>query len=345
MRSGIKRILLFVFILLFSALLGGCGEEKKQKTAAATGFYDFEPITEIKDGQKNIYVVLKVIKSQYWQDVVQGIADAGNEAGCNVYMGGPEGEGDWQVQKTMLEKAVNELGADAVILAPASSSYLSDTLADIYAKGLPVVLVDTIVNIRDYDICYMTDNLNAGSLAAEEMLKKFRDLGISENEQANIAIQIPSTSSQTIIDRLAGFNQYWSTNAPENWHVLDEVKINNGNTEKAKQNCMDYIDKYPDIRGFFGCNNSSSVGFVNGLNEKGRQDIALVAFDYADETAAYVAENENAATIVQNQYNMGFEGLKTALDILGGKPVEYKFADTGIVIIEKDNQKDRETGK
>ena len=344
-KRYIKIILFFVFIMLFTALLGGCGENDKTNSSTAAGVYDFEPITEIKDGQKNIYVVLKVIDSQYWQSVVQGIADTGNEAGCNVYMGGPEGEGDWQTQKSMLERAVNELGAEAIVLAPASSSYLLDTLAEIRKKDIPVVLVDTIVNSGDFDTCYMTDNLNAGELAAAEMLRIFKEKGVPEDEKASIAIQITSTSSQTIIDRLAGFNQYWSANAPENWYVLDEVKLNNGNVEKAKQNCLDFINTYPDLKGMFGCNNSSTVGFVNGLEQKGGQDIALVGFDYADETAAFVADNKYAATIVQNQYNMGAEGLKTAVSILDGKPADYKFIDMGIVVIDHENQKDYETGK
>ena len=344
MRSGIRKTLLFIFAAILVISLAGCGK-KADNEGEKTARFEFEPVTEIKEGQKNIYVVLKVITSQYWQDIAQGVADAGTEIGCNVYMGGPEGEGDWETQRDMLEQAANELGADAILLAPASSSALSDTLAGIRAKKIPVILVDTIVNSDDFDVCYMTDNLNAGELAAAEMIQRLKNSGVSINDSASIAIQITSTSSQTVIDRLAGFNQYWAANAPKNWYVLDEVKLNNGNKEVAEQNCIDFIDTYHDLKGMFGCNNSSTVGFVKGLEEKNRKDFALVGFDYADETAALVAESNSAATIVQNQYNMGYEGLKTAAAILDGTPADYKFVDTGTVVINHNNQKDYESGK
>ncbi len=335
-----------VIMLCAAMVLSGCAktDEKAGNTSGGeTTVYEFEPANEIKDGQPDIYVVLKVMTSQYWQDIIQGVADAGDELGCNIYVGGPESEGDWEGQERLLEEAVNEHDADGIVLAPASSAALVDITNEIYGKGIPIALVDTIINNESFDTCYMTDNLQAGELAAEEMLHQLRELGVSEDEKAEIAIQITSTSSQTVIDRLAGFNQYWSTNAPANWTVLDDVKLNDGNKDRAKQNCIDFIEQYPNLKGMFGCNNSSTVGFVNGINEKGVNNIALVGFDYADETAALIAkEAQHASTIVQNQYNMGYEGLKTVFSVLDGETVDYKFIDTGTVVINRDNQQEYE---
>ena len=85
------------------------------------------------------------------------------------------------------------------------------------------------------------------------------------------------------------------------------------------------------------------MGFVNGLTENGRNDIVLVGFDYADETAALVAsDNFSASTIVQNQYSMGYEGVKEALDVLNGKKSEYKFIYTGTVVINHGNYREYE---
>ncbi|MBQ9518432.1 MAG: substrate-binding domain-containing protein, partial [Firmicutes bacterium] len=208
---------------------------------------------------------------------ISGATDAGNELDCNVYIGGCLVEGDWKTQDKLIEQALNERKADAFVIAPASSSAQLDTIGDIYKSGKPVILVDTIINSEDYNTCYMTDNLQAGELAAKEMLSRLISSGLSEDESASIAIQIGSTSSQTIIDRLAGFNQYWAVNAPENWTVLDEVKLNNGNKDKAKQNGVDFLSDYPDLKGFFGCNNSSTVGFVSALKERAARILPLWA--------------------------------------------------------------------
>lgn len=336
-----KNNIQITFILLLIGILcvlSGCRKEENTSESSQPEFYDFEAVTEIKAGQPNVYAVLKVLTSQYWQDIVAGITDAANEAGCNLYVGATVGESEWELQQTLIERA-KTAGADAVILAPCNSSMISESADDIHSKGVPVILVDTILNdTESFDTCYMTDNLQAGELAAEEMIRLLKVNGVSESEPASIAIQIASTSSQTVIDRLAGFNQYWSANAPRNWKVLDEVKANNGDMDAAKQNCIDFLESYPDLKGVFGCNNSSTVGFVNGLTQMDRKDIILVGFDYADETAALVgSEDWQASVVVQNQYNMGYDGLFEVVELLKGKAADYKFVDTGTRVINQEN--------
>lgn len=346
-----NKILYTVFgvcALSLMVLLSGCGGGKAAVESPTSEIQDFEPVTEVKDGQKNIYVILKVMTSQYWQDIIHGITDAAKEVDCNVYVGGVLGEGDWVGQKKLIDRVLDEGNADAFVVAPSSSSMLAESIGQIYTSGKPVVLVDTIINGENFDTCFMTDNIIAGELEAQEVLKQMADLGVSKEKPADIAIQIPSTSSQTIIDRLAGFNQYWAVNAPGNWRVLDEVRLNDGDKEKAKQIAVDLLEKYPDIKCFLGCNNSSTVGFVNAIKEKDRSDILMVGFDYADETAELVASDRfRAATLVQNQYDMGYKGLKQTVDILNGGKPEYKFVDTGVVVVNHDNYKqyEAEVGK
>jgi ribose transport system substrate-binding protein len=343
-HSIFRRAICTLLSLLLIFVLFGCSKSENNDTSEEVEYFDFEPITDIKDGQKNVYVVLKVMTGQYWESLAQGVADSGGENDCNVYLGGPAGEGDWETQERMIRAAV-DAGADAIMLSPANSTALSSVITEIHDEGIPVILVDTILNDTSiFDTCYMTDNLQAGSLAASEMLRQLKQSGASENEELQVAIQITSVSSQTVIDRLAGFNQYWSANAPSSWTVLDEVKLNNGDKDKAKQNCIDFLNEYPSIKGVFGCNNSSTIGFVNGLVEEKRDDVALVGFDYADETAEFISSH-NAATIVQNQYNMGYDGLKQALDMLNGESADYKFIDTGTLEVNKDNQAEYENAK
>ena len=330
-------------IIILTLALTGCGSKKINEDSQSGTIFPFEAVTPVKEGQKNIYVVLKVLNSQYWQDIVKGVTESGLENSCNVYVGASEGEGDYMAQTELLNTALDE-GADAIILAPASSSSLSDNLVDIRNMGIPVILVDTIMNdTNTFDTCYMTDNHTAGQLAAEEMIHLLKETGVAEDQKAQIAIQITSVSSQTIIDRLAGFNQYWAKNASKNWTVLDEIKLNNGDKDKAKENCRQFLKDYPDLKGVFGCNNSSTIGFVTGLKESGETGVVLVGFDYADETAEFIKNKDtNAATIIQNQYDMGYESIVRALEILSGSKNEYKFIDTGVRAINEENQEEYE---
>ena len=333
-----KIFFAFITVILILTVISSCKSQNENVEENSSNVIAFEPASEIIDGRKNIYVVLKVLNSQYWQTLAKGISDGAKKAECNVYIGASEAEGDGNAQLSLIDEAIDK-GADGLIIAPADSSQLSEPLANIRNRNIPVVLVDTIVNNPEsYDICYMTDNLKAGELAAKQMLSMLIEKGITDDQEATIAIQITSFNSQTVIDRLAGFFQYWSDNAPEKWKVCEDIKLNNGDKERAKQNCLEFIAENPNLKGVFGCNNSSTVGFVNGLKESNRDDIVLIGFDYADETALRIKNNDTiTATVVQNQYDMGYDGINSINSLLKGEDSEFKFIDTGIEVINSDN--------
>ena len=79
---------------------------------------DFTPITEIQEGRKNFYLIVKDLDDQYWKVLIRGAAAAGNEQEVNVYMSGSADETQIEQQVKLVQKAVDN-GADAVIIAPA----------------------------------------------------------------------------------------------------------------------------------------------------------------------------------------------------------------------------------
>ena len=185
----------------------------------------------------------------------------------------------------------------------------------------------------------MTNNVSAGASAAEEMLNRLRASGLGENETAQIAIQIGSTGSQTITDRVNGFKEYWAKNAPEAWTILsDDIKVNDGDISKAVGFCQDFLTTYPDIKGMFGPNNGSTVGFVTGLTEAKRSDITMVGFDFSSEIETMIRSGEyDVASVVQRQYYMGYDGVKTALELANGGSVSEKTVDTGVIVVDGEN--------
>ena len=105
----------------------------------------------------------------------------------------------------------------------------------------------------------LTNNVKAGEMAASELIRKMKDV-VSESEAADIAIQIGSAGSQTIIQRVEGFQTHWKAHAPANWKLLtNDIKVNDGDISKAIQFGHDFITAYPNLKGFFSPNNGSTV--------------------------------------------------------------------------------------
>ena len=325
-----------VFISIFLCLsLWGCakstGEEPSIKPAP-----DFAPLNEIVEGRKNIYLIVKILEgSSYWQDIIDGVRDGGDAYDCNIYYSGSYVETDWESQERLLGAAA-AAGADAILLAPDDSVLLSGKMDEVYGKGIPIVLIDTITNTDSYDVCYMTDNLMAGQNAAEEMLSLLRKQGISDGDSIQVGIQVGATSSLTIIERLAGFFQYWSKNAPAAWEVIPDIKCNDGNVDKAVK-CAEELLEYPDLKGVFGTNNGSTVGFARAIKEQERKDIAVVGFDLSDDIAELIHNEEYiASTVLQKQYDMGYQGVESALELSNGEEMPVKFVDMGVVVLNKE---------
>ena len=347
-----KFLSAFLAAAMSVSLLAGCsGSGSNTSTTAAEKTAQSEASSDAKDtadttpdaSEKTIYVIVKVLGNQYWSVLQAGAEQAGKDLGCNVVVVGTALESDIEGQLTLLQNAVSAQ-ADGIVIAPLDSVSLDAPITDAYNSGTPVVLVDTVIKSDNYSAALLTNNVEAGKTAAEEMIRRLKESGLSEDETAQIAIQVGSTGSQTINDRVNGFNEYWEANAPKNWVVLkDDIKVNDGDISKAVGFCQDFITTYPDLKGVFGPNNGSTVGFVTGLTETNRSDISMVGFDFSAEIETMIRSgNFDVASVVQRQYYMGYDGVKTALDLANGGTVEEKTIDTGVILVDSTNVDDAE---
>lgn len=334
-----KLTALLLAAAMLAATLTGCGKEASNaSTASGSSAAASEVKTDDAQKEKTIYVIVKVLGNQYWSVLQAGAEQAGKDLGCNVVVVGTALESDIEGQLTLLQNAVSAQ-ADGIVIAPLDSVSLDAPITEAYNSGIPVVLVDTVIKSDNYSAAYLTDNVEAGRTAAGELLERLKESGLSESETAQVAIQVGSTGSQTINDRVKGFNEYWDANAPESWTVLnDDIKVNDGDISKAVGFCQDFLTTYPDLKAVFGPNNGSTVGFVTGLTEAKRTDITMVGFDFSSEIETMIRSGEyDVASVVQRQYFMGYDGVKEALELSNGGTAAEKTVDTGVILVDSEN--------
>ena len=286
---------------------------------------------------KDIYVILKSLGNAYWSVVQEGAETAGKDLGCNVIIQGIPNEADIEVQVGYLQNAVSAK-ADGIVIAVADSKAEANAVSEAFKSGIPIVMIDTRAETDDYHAALLTNNIEAGRMAAEELMKKMSNK-LSLDDPAEIAIQIGSAGSQTIILRIEGFQAYWAENAPSNWVLLtDDIKVNDGDISKAIQFGHDFLTAYPNLSAFFSPNNGSTVGFATALKEANRTDISMVGFDFSKEMEEIVRdESFNVATMLQRQYLMGYDGVRIALELANGGAVDVKDIDTGVMAVDFDN--------
>ena len=75
-------------------------------------------------------------------------------------------------------------------------------------ENIPVVRVDTLISTDDYVNAYMTDNVAAGAMAAEEMARLM-------NYEGTVHLFAGRPASTSNVDRLKGFEDYLAANCPK----------------------------------------------------------------------------------------------------------------------------------
>lgn len=342
-----KIIIAFIavlVVLVVSVVIGILLNNKEANNATTNAavndeYRDFEPPTEeqLNNGKLNICLITKTYGSSYWDILIQGCIDAAADRDVNLYIAGVAKEGNTDRLAELMEHALL-MEPDAIVVSPADNAKIISVVKRINEKEIPLIFVDTVLNGQQYDVCFMTDNMQAGRMVAIDMVDKLRGLGYTPEDKLSVAIDIGTKQSQTIIERLAGFNEYWSSNAPDNWRVIDTIKCNDGSADVAYEQCLEFIDNNADLAGLIGLNNGSTVGLCRGLVARERKDIALVGFDYSDEIASLIEGGEySVATMVQLQYNMGYGGVTEAVNICNGIMPKYKFNNTGVMKVNHEN--------
>ena len=334
--SKIRTCLLISFGAA-SFLLGGCSGASKTEveTAEESAVVEYSCISH-PESENKIYVILKNYHGAYWEKVIDGITEAAAEMDEGVYLGGIDNETDISGQIGLMDEAVKQ-GADGILLAPANSNSLMDSCKNVRDKDIPLVLIDSSINSSEFDVCYMTDNMDAGEMAAKKMLEQLYDAGNSPLDPLEVGIMLSSDTSQAMVNRVSGFLDYWANYAPEQWDVAQDIPINGGSIKKAQADAGKLLKENENIKGIFGCNNTSTVGIVNTLLEEERTDVTLVGFDLADETRELIQNPDyRAVTVLQKQDQMGYLGMLSLDSFIKGEKSEQKYFDTGVAMVDSE---------
>lgn len=291
-----------------------------------------------KTESKEVYIVLKTLGGAYWSLVQKGAEDAAKELGYTPVVVGLANESEIEKQRNQISDAIAAKPA-AIIFAPAESKALADAATEVTTAGIPLILVDTLVSNEDFDAAFVTDNVNAGSEAATQMIKQLKASGL-EGKEGKILIQ-KGADTQTVLDRQKGFTDTFKADAPKEWTIDTHFLIATDAEIAFNQGVNAILDK--DVIGVFGTNNGPSVGWARAIEDQNRKDIVAVTFDYSPEVAGLIANADyNVTTIVQRQYYMGYEGVKAGIKIAQGGTVSPKINDTGIIAVNNKNFNDAE---
>lgn len=293
----------------------------------------FKKISHLKRsyiGEKVIAVIPKGTASMWWEVVHSGANKAGEEFGYSISWIGPEQETDREKQIQVVEDAI-VTKAMAIVLAPNDQKALVRPVLKIKEAGIPCVIIDSSVDVNsvDYVSFVATDNFLAGGDAA-------RCLGAALNNQGNVILTKFVQNSASTDARAEGFKRTLEKEFP-NIKIIDEQYTTSGTVEDARQKTLDMLVRNKNVVGVFAVNQPSSVGAYKALQAQGSTGkIKMVGFDSDPILLEGIAEGGVEALVVQNPFEIGYQGVKAAVFAIDGKTVP-KTMPIPSMIINKNN--------
>jgi ribose transport system substrate-binding protein len=282
----------------------------------------------------SIAVIPKGTTHEFWKSIHAGAVKAEREIqGLSISWQGPLKEDDRIYQIDVVENFINKK-SDAIVLAPLDDEVLAEPAHKARMAGIPVVIIDS--GLRPFRGKFVpqssfvaTDNTAGGRKAGERIAELLPEGG----KVILLRYQLGSASTE---NREKGFLEVVSANP--NLEIISKDQYAGATVGEALEKAESLLDRFGgEVDGIFCPNESSTQGMLEALRAKGMAGkVKFVGFDASAKLVEALRTGELHGLVVQNPFRMGYEGVKTAVSVLRGEPVEERI-DTGVVLVTKEN--------
>ncbi|HUN42593.1 MAG TPA: ABC transporter substrate-binding protein [Acetobacteraceae bacterium] len=278
-----------------------------------------------------IDVIVKATTSQYWATVFDGARKAAQVLGVQIATLGAPSELDAAQEVSIMENAISA-HPTGIVIAATNAQALAQPIEAATKAGIPVVVIDSDANTKDYVTFLATNNETGGQKAADEIARCVK--ARTGKEAGNVAYLTALAGAQSLNDRDKGFVEELKK-YPD--LKIVEHRVGNNQPSRALSDSEDLLTRHPDLVAMFADNELEGDGAGTALSEKGLGGkVCLVAFDTSDTELKFVRTGIIDGLIVQNPFMMGYAGVWYALAAAHGV-VFPKYVDTGVSVVTKEN--------
>ena len=302
--------------LLMVLAMAGCGQQG-------------EPLgntTPPALGKLRIALVPKGLSHQFWLTVKAGAETAAKEFGAEIDWQGPAKETQLDKQISIMEDMISS-EVDAIVMAACDENALVGVVQKAMDAGIPVVTIDSGIK-SDIAVSFVaTDNVAGGKTAARELARLVGNEG-----EVGLIPFVPGAATSELRERgfVEGLAEFPNVKLAQKLYCMSDVAKGMSVTEEM-------MTSNPNLKGIFAANEPGAIGAAQALKVAGKAgQIKLVAFDASNEEIQALKDGAVQALIVQNPYQMGYQGVKMAIDHLQSRPVK-KRVDTGVTVVTMDN--------
>ena len=153
--------------------------------------------------------------------------------------------------------------------------------------------------------------------------------------EGEVAIIAHDQTSRTGIDRVKGFSDQIKSKYPK--ITIVKTQYGGGDHLKSTDLAKAIIQAHPNLKGFFGANEGSIIGVLNGVKELGMEGkIVVIGYDSGQQQMDAIRSGVEAGAITQNPVGIGYKCVEAAYKAYKGETLP-KVIDTGFYWYDKTN--------
>lgn len=321
------------------AALAGCSgttEDVKDKGYAGGGSASAKTarvtptVKPVKGPIKLLFITNS--NADWWNAVEKGMKDGGKEVDVTVEMRRNEGSTEGQIDRLKEALSLDVQGV-AVSVIEAEAPGVADAMRALQDAGKVVITIDSDIEAKSDDArsAYIgTNNVKAGETAGKAA-------AVLKPKGGKVATFVGTSGAANARERKQGF---FLGAGPlfKDMETLDD----GGDHARSRDNVQTALSKYADLDLMLGLwsYNAQSIAEEVAKSAEARKRITVVTFDLDEAAVGELANGHIDASVCQNPYEMGFQGVKCLKALLQGdekalKEVlpDGKSRDTGVRVI------------
>jgi ribose transport system substrate-binding protein len=286
-------------------------------------------VSSVSAASPKIGVLLKDKNSSYWGYVEKGAVDAGKALGVEVTVRQAPTVQNVGAQSVLL-KALQQGGIDALVVAPISTENLQAPIAAIAAKGTKIVTIDGAFSGGVGDT-FIGNDQNAMSDAAAHLCATLVDDG------DEMAVFRFNNVDRPVVERESRVIQVLRQAKPGLKLYADVYGSSEKDAEVAQARVL--LNQHPKVKVVLASATVTTLAMIQVLNERRQAGkIKLVGFGTYLPVAVgkSIEEGTVAGWVAQQPREIGRKAVEAAVALLANKqvpPVQY----AEFVLITKSN--------
>lgn len=270
----------------------------------------------------NISIITRGKNSESWLIMKEGIDQAAWEMNANISFITLSEENSVEEQTKLIKREINN-GAQAILISPVDYEKMVEPIESAISK-VPVILIESKVKSNKNLPSISCDNFQLGESLANEIIEK-------RNTSGKIAIVKNNLECSSIKERYDGFMSIieLSNNKCEFLEIVGDKQVDYYDQSKKflKENNIDMVVTFDT--GILEAIGQAKKD-LSSLNEK-KSSIEIYGTGSTSKIISLLEENVISATAMQNEFNVGYLGVKTAISMIKGKHIENSMIYSTVI--------------